>query len=126
MKRLKGFLLGFSLAVLMLGCGQLAVAADMGMGNGGSVTILSPKDGAVLDGSSDVKLTYNVHLSPTGNHLHVYVDDQSPVIDRDVSGCPCSLDLGRLSPGPHEVDVKEATVHHVLTGIQSSVKFTVK
>ena len=92
----------------------------------GSVTILAPKDGAVLASGTGVKLTYNVHLSPNGNHLHIYVDGNSPIIDRDVSGCPCSLTLPTLAPGPHQVAVKEATVIHHLTGVQSTVKFTVK
>jgi hypothetical protein len=120
MKRLKDSLFAVCLSVLVFGFAAPAVAA------GGSVTILSPKDGAVLNSGDDVKLSYDVHLSPNGNHLHVYVDDQSPIIDRDVSGCPCSLTLPDLSAGPHQVAVKEATVNHVLTGVGSTVKFTVK
>ena len=92
----------------------------------GSVSIVSPKDGAVLASGSGVKLSYNVHLSPTGNHLHIYVDDKAPIIDRDVSGCPCSLTLPDMAAGPHQVAVKEATVNHHLTGVASVVKFTVK
>lgn len=92
----------------------------------GSVTILAPKDGAVLASGSGIKLTYKVKLSPNGNHLHIYVDNNSPIIDRDVSGCPCSITLPNLAAGPHQVAVKEATVIHHLTGVQSTVKFTVK
>lgn len=97
---------------------QLAFAA-------GSITILSPKEGATLPESGN-KLEYNVTLGPTGNHLHVYVDDQDPIIDRNVSGCPCSIDLPELSSGKHVIFVKEATASHVLTGLQSKVTFTVK
>lgn len=92
----------------------------------GSVSIVSPKDGAVLASGSGIKMTYNVHLSPTGNHLHIYVDGKPPIIDRDVSGCPCSLTLPDMAAGAHEVDVKEATVNHHLTGVAAVVKFTVK
>lgn len=92
----------------------------------GSVTILAPRIGAVLDSGSGVKLTYEVHLSPDGNHLHVYVDNGSPIIDRDVSGCPCSLTLPDMAPGKHQVAVREATVNHHLTGVASTVSFTVK
>jgi hypothetical protein len=119
MKHLKSYLLGISLVSLMLGFGVPAMAA-------GSVTILAPKDGAVLASGSGVTLTYDVHLSPNGNHLHIYVDNQSPIIDRDVSGCPCSLTLPDMAAGPHQVDVEEATVNHDLTGVGSKVKFTVK
>jgi hypothetical protein len=103
-----------------------APAATSSSAAAGSVTILAPKDGAVLDSGSGVKLTYNVTLSPEGNHLHIYVDNGSPIIDRDVSGCPCSLTLPDLAAGAHQVAVKEATVNHHLTGVQSVVSFTVK
>ncbi len=98
---------------------QFALAA-------GSITILSPKDGAVLPSGSGIKLEYNVKLGPDGNHLHVYVDKQDPIVDRNVSDCPCSLDLPQLSSGNHVIAVKEATASHVLTGLETSVKFSVK
>ena len=98
---------------------QLALAA-------GSITILSPKEGATLPSGSGDKLEYNVTLGPDGNHLHVYVDNQDPIVDRNVSGCPCSIDLPDLSPGKHVIFVKEATAGHVLTGLQTKVSFDVK
>lgn len=92
----------------------------------GSVEILSPKNGQTVDGHDGVELKYNVTLSPTGNHLHVYVDRRRPIIDHNVSGCPCTLKLPMLSPGKHRVAVKEATVHHHLTGVGKTVTFNVK
>ena len=92
----------------------------------GSITVISPKDGAVLDSGSGNKLEYNVELSPNGNHLHVYVDGGRPIIDRNVSGCPCSIDLPDLSSGKHEIVIKEATSSHAMTGLETSVSFSVK
>ena len=92
----------------------------------GSITIISPKDGASLSSGSGNKLEYNVELSPNGNHLHVYVDNGDPIIDRNVSGCPCSIDLPDLSPGKHEIVVKEATSSHAMTGVEAYTSFTVK
>jgi hypothetical protein len=123
MKRFKGFLFGFSLIFLTIGFGAPAMSADMGAG---SVSIISPKNGEVFENGAGIRLSYDVHLGPTGNHLHVYVDDQPPIITHDVTACPCSVTLPTLSAGQHEVDVKEATAAHVLTGVESSVKFTVK
>jgi hypothetical protein len=123
MKQSKGFLLGFSLLFLTMGFAVPAFPADMGAG---SLSILSPKNGEVVENGAGVKLTYDVHLSPTGNHVHIYVDDQPPIISHDVTACPCSVTLPALSAGAHEVDVKEATASHNLTGLESSVKFTVK
>lgn len=93
---------------------------------GGAITILSPKDGAMLDSGSGNKLKYDVHLSPDGNHIHVYIDDRSPIIDRNVSGCPCTLDLPDLSSGRHTIAMKEATASHNLTGVQATITVTVK
>jgi len=110
---------GFTIALAALLYSGVALAA-------GSITILSPKDGAVLDSGSGDKLEYKVELSPNGNHLHVYIDNGRPIIDRSVSDCPCSLDLPDLSPGKHDIVVKEATASHALTGLQASVSFSVK
>jgi hypothetical protein len=130
MKRINLFALvmisAVSLGIGACSKGEQAKTAAATSATPGSVSIVSPKDGAVLASGSGVKLTYNVHLSPTGNHLHIYVDGKSPIIDRDVSGCPCSMTLPDMAAGPHQVAVKEATVNHHLTGVASVVKFTVK
>ncbi len=125
MKQLKVYLFVCSMFLLVPVCTAPAMAQDMDT-HDGVITILSPKNGAVLHSGSNIKLSYNVHLSPSGNHLHIYVDDHDPIIDRDVSNCPCSMTLPHLSPGKHRVAVKEAMVNHVLTGVQAMVMFTVK
>jgi hypothetical protein len=105
---------------------MLPVSAVLADDSAGSITILSPKDGAELANGSANKLEYNVTLSPTGNHLHVYVDDQAPIVDRKVSNCPCSIDLPDLASGQHKIVIKEATASHALTGVEGSVTVTVK
>ena len=114
MKYFKSFLLFFSLTL------SAATYAD------GMLTISSPTDGAVLDSGSGNKLEYNITLSPSGNHIHVYIDDQRPIIVRNVSGCPCSMDLPDLSSGKHTIVMKEATSGHSLTGLEASISVTVK
>ena len=118
MKSSKIFLLCF--AAVAISFANAASADSLG-----SITITSPKEGAVLQGSGN-KLEYNLHPSPNGNHLHIYVDDQDPIIGRKVSGCPCSIDLPALAPGKHVIVVKEATAGHSLTGVQGKVTVTVK
>jgi hypothetical protein len=93
---------------------------------GGSITILSPKDGAQLSSGSGNKLEYNVQLSPNGNHLHVYIDNGDPIIVRSVTGCPCSITLPDLAPGKHDIVVKEATASHAMTGVEAYTSVTVK
>jgi hypothetical protein len=92
----------------------------------GSITITSPVNGAVLQGAKGNKLEFNVQLSSRGNHVHIYIDDQQPIVYRDVSHCPCSVDLPQLTSGKHTIAVKEATSSHALTGLESSVTATVK
>ncbi len=119
MKLVQGFILIVILSVMAFA--TPAIAGDM---RDGSITILSPKDGSVINNGG--VLRYNVHLSPNGNHLHVYIDNKSPIIDRNVSHCPCSIDLPALSPGKHVIAVKEATAAHALTGLQTTVDITVR
>jgi hypothetical protein len=104
----------------------LVLANPVLAADAGSITITSPANGAMLASGSGNKLDFSIHLGPGGNHVHIYVDDQSPIEFRDVSHCPCSIDLPSLSPGKHMIVIKEATSSHALTGLQASVTATVK
>ena len=118
MKRLISLFFGFTLVALA----SSVLAAD----SAGSITITSPANGAMLQSGSGNKLEFNVHLGPNGNHVHIYVDDQNPIVYRDVSHCPCNINLPDLSPGKHTIAVREATVSHAMTGVEGSVTVTVK
>ena len=112
---------------LFIGIALVALAGPVWAADpAGSITIISPANDAVLQSATGNKLEFNVHLSPTGNHVHIYVDDQAPIVFRDVSHCPCTVDLPKLSSGKHTIAVKEATSGHAMTGIQGSVTATVK
>ncbi|HXH72413.1 MAG TPA: hypothetical protein VNI58_06345 [Mariprofundaceae bacterium] len=133
MNRFASFLIATIFPMFLLSMAQPASAGGYGMSDmsgmkesSGSITLLSPKNGQTFKKGTGLKLRYDVHLSPTGNHLHVYVDDQNPIIDRNVEHCPCSLKLPDLAPGMHSIAVKEATANHVLTGVESTVSFSVK
>lgn len=128
MKRLNlsALILLTAIAFTATACGKSDNKSEAPATEAGSVTILSPKDGAVLESGTGDKLTYNVHLGPTGNHLHVYIDNLPPIIDRNVTDCPCSLNLPPMTSGKHTLAMKEATSSHALTGVESSITFTVK
>jgi hypothetical protein len=117
MKRLISLFFGFAL---------VALASPVFAADAGSITITSPANGAMLASGSGNKLDFDVHLGPNGNHVHIYIDDQNPIVYRDVGHCPCSIDLPNLSPGKHSIVIKEATVSHALTGVQASSEVTVK
>jgi len=112
---------GLFICLALLALANPVLAAD----SAGSITITSPANGAMLQSAGN-KLEFNVHLGPNGNHVHVYIDDQDPIVFRDVSHCPCSIALPKLSSGKHTIVVKEATSSHAMTGVQSSVTATVK
>jgi hypothetical protein len=118
MKQINCLSIGFALVALA----SPVLAAD----TAGSITISSPANDAVLQSASVNKLEFNVKLGPNGNHVHIYIDDQAPIVYRDVSHCPCSIDLPKLSSGKHTIVVKEATSGHAMTGVQGSVTATVK
>lgn len=125
MKQLNHFKTGLAAAVLTSLVGATPVlAADSAAA--GAITILSPANGAVLQSGAENKLEFNVQLSPRGNHVHIYVDDRDPIVDRNVAHCPCSVVLPKLAPGKHTIVVKEATVSHAMTGVESTVTTTVK
>ena len=100
---------------------SLTLIASSALAAQGSITITSPANGAILQSNALNKLDFNVKLSPNGNHLHIYIDDGNPIIDRDIGHCPCSIDLPKLSPGKHVIAVKEATASHALTGVEGTV-----
>jgi hypothetical protein len=106
--------------------GLMVLSGSVFAADAGSISILSPQDGATIAGGTAVKLDFNLHPSPAGNHLHIYVDDQKPLVNRNVSGCPCSMDLPVLSPGKHVIIIKEARSDHSLTGVEKGVTFQVK
>jgi len=110
---------GFSICLALLALANPALAADSAAM--GSITITSPANDAVLQSATGNKLEFNVQLSPKGHHVHVYVDDQDPIVFRDVNNCPCSVPLPKLSSGKHTIMVKEATSSHAPTGVQSAV-----
>jgi len=126
------FVLTFAAALIfsMAACNKeqpaKAPAAAAASTTQASIAILAPREGAILNSGAANKLEYNVHLNPTGDHLHIYIDDQKPIISREVSRCPCGIDLPGLAPGKHVITVKEATSAHVLTGLQGAVTFTVE
>lgn len=117
MNRLIGLFFGFAL---------VALASPVFAADAGSITITSPANGAMLASGNGNKLDFNVHLGPNGNHVHIYIDDQNPIVYRDVAHCPCSIELPDLMSGKHTIVIKEATASHAMTGVQASVTATVK
>jgi hypothetical protein len=88
-----------------------------------SVEIFAPKDGAIVPPSEPVVLDYDVKPGPNGDHVHVYVDGRQVAIVRQLQG---RYEVGRLSPGKHELAIKVVNRAHVPIGVESSVDVTVQ
>ncbi|MEO6960086.1 MAG: hypothetical protein ABI081_08905 [Burkholderiaceae bacterium] len=89
----------------------------------GSVTIISPKDGATLNAKDKNKIVYDIVPGPRGDHVHVYVDDKEVDILRQLKG---SYTFDSLSSGKHAICVKVVNKAHVPTGLQRCVNVTVE
>lgn len=108
------------LPLLLLGSliGGPALAAGEG-----KVTIVSPRNGAVLDALDENRLVYEVDPGPRGDHVHVYVDGKEAGILRKLKG---SYLLETPSPGPHELCVKVVNKGHVPVGLEQCIRVSVK
>jgi len=123
MKLLDHFTVCVALIALTVMVNPVQAADSAGMG---AIAILAPTSDAVLQSGAENKLEFNVKLSPRGNHLHIYIDNQDSIIERNVAHCPCSVALPKLTPGKHVIVIKEATSGHAMTGVERSVTVTVK
>lgn len=92
----------------------------------GRLSILWPINGTDLSSGQGDKLRYYIQPTPSGDHLHVYIDDQKPILAKEVKDCPCAIDLPELSPGTHTIALKEATKDQKPTGMQQTVSIKVE
>ena len=89
----------------------------------GSVTIVSPQDGAKLDVMNQNKIVYDVVPGPKGDHVHVYVDDKEVGILRQLKG---SYTFEALSAGKHAICVKVVNKAHTPIGLQRCIHVSVE
>lgn len=87
------------------------------------IKILAPANGAQIPAGAPVVLSYDVTLAPNGNHIHFYVDKHMAGLSHELKG---TFSLGALAPGTHDICIKEATVAHVLIGVNRCIVVTVK
>jgi hypothetical protein len=96
----------------------VALAAD-----GGSVTISSPADGAVVTPDDDVELTYEATKGPNGDHLHLYLDGKRIDVIHAMKG---KAEVGMLDPGKHHICLAVNTAAHIATGAEKCIDITSK
>lgn len=89
----------------------------------GSVKLVSPIDGAMLDAPGPIQVVYEVVSGPKVDHVHLYVDGKETAVLREARG---THNLKPLSSGEHEVCIKAVTRAHVPTGLEQCNKITVQ
>jgi len=106
-------------------CASLAIEADYmdKEASTGSVTIMTPRDGAMLPATGENELAYSIKLGQGDDHFHVWVDGEKGPAQRDLEG---RYVLPKMAPGKHAIIVKVVDKGHVPTGPQQSVFVTVE
>lgn len=100
----------------------LGLTAGPALATEGSVTILSPKNGAKLDIMEQTRMEYQVAPGPRGDHVHVYVNDKEVGILRQLNG---SYTFETLPEGAANLCIKVVNKAHVPIGVEQCVKVTV-
>jgi hypothetical protein len=105
----------FFLGILMLAGSALAAE--------GSVTILSPSEGAKLDAMGENRISYEVDPGPRGDHVHLYVDGNEVAVLRQLKA---SYALPALDSGTRNICIKVVNKGHTPIGIEQCVKVMVE
>ena len=88
-----------------------------------AVSISSPVAGSTFSPSSKIDISYTATPGPKGDHVHLYMDDQKPVVLKQLAG---SYTLGALTPGKHGVCIRIVDSSHAEIGVQDCVMFRVE
>ncbi|OHC82586.1 MAG: hypothetical protein A3J99_07150 [Sideroxydans sp. RIFOXYD2_FULL_59_7] len=99
----------------------LALACAPAQAEGGKITITSPVNGALVAANIQVQLNYEATLGASGDHLHLFLDDDRIDILRQLKG---SAEVDVMKPGKHKICLTENTKWHMSTGLESCVEVT--
>ena len=94
--------------------------------NGASISLISPADGATFKSGEEVMVEVaveNITVGESGNHWHIYVDDQSwgMIMGRNMDEV-----LRGLEPGVHEIAVYLSIETHEELEDGDSVRITIE
>lgn len=102
------------LMAFVLGCGVsgAAQAAD------GTVTILSPADGAWLDSMEKASIRFAAEPGTAGDHVQLFVDDCEVAVLFELSG---DYAMPMLIPGPRDVCIKLVDKGNTPVGVEKCI-----
>jgi hypothetical protein len=99
----------------------LALACAPALAEGGKIVINSPVNGASVGANTKVLVNYEATLGASGDHLHLFLDDDRIDILRQLKG---SAEVGEMKPGKHKICLTENTKWHMSTGLENCVEVT--
>ena len=88
-----------------------------------AISISKPVGGAIFSPTAKIEISYEATPGPKGDHVHLYVDDQRPVVLHQLKG---SHTLNPLAPGKHGICVRMVDKDHAEIGVQDCVMFRVE
>lgn len=89
----------------------------------GSVTITTPKDGAMVNSTDKIKLTFEAVPGPDGDHLHLNVDGKRVEVIHQLKG---TAEAGPLAAGNHRICLTVNTKAHIPTDVEGCINVTSK
>lgn len=98
-------------------------SASLAMAAESQVEIISPVEGAKLDGMEQNKIVYNVTRGSGGDHVHIYIDGTEKALMREMKG---SYTMEMLVAGDHELCIKIVNKNHTPIGVEKCVNVTVE
>lgn len=128
----RGAAVALAVAGLVLAaCGDddtTEAGGSAGDGGGPTISVVTPDDGAAVDGPFEVEVDTDVDLGEpdTGlHHVHLYYDGNTQEGEYDlVYGTTFTVDRS-LDPGEHTIEAVVANADHSLTDARDEVTVTV-
>ncbi len=88
-----------------------------------AISISKPVGGIIFGPTSKIEISYEATPGPKGDHVHLYVDDQKPVVLHQLKG---SHTIDTLAPGKHGICARIVDKNHAEIGTQDCVMFRVE
>ncbi len=94
-----------------------------GMTAAAEISISNPVGGTVFRPGSKIEVSFEATPGPTGDHVHLYLDDRKPVVIQQLKG---SHTLDSVAAGKHGLCARIVDKEHAEIGVQDCVIFRVE
>ena len=88
-----------------------------------AINISKPVGGTIFSPTSKIDISYAATPGPKGDHVHLVVDDQKPIVVHQLKG---GHTIDPLAPGKHGICARIVDKDHAEIGVQDCVMFRVE